>query len=126
MLSVIVTIIISALSCSLLIPSSTTNIDAFVPITAQQRHYHHQQQQSSTTSLSVLQKPKPTKEIAKIEQLKVDSDYLRHPLLEVRICFILFYYVFGKKYFLCLSCLERQSRIVVTLPFLFITNPLPI
>jgi len=39
---------------------------------------------SSSSSLSmVLEKP-TTKKIAKIEQLKVDSDYLIHPLKEVR------------------------------------------
>jgi hypothetical protein len=32
----------------------------------------------------VLEKPLPTKKLQKIEVLKVDSDYLIHPLKEVR------------------------------------------
>ena len=41
---------------------------------------------SSSTQLSmVLEKP-PTKKLAKIEQLKIDSDHLIHPLKEVGVC----------------------------------------
>lgn len=42
------------------------------------------QQRSSRSQLSmVLEKPPPTKKLAKIEQLKIDSDHLVHPLKEV-------------------------------------------
>ena len=41
---------------------------------------------SSNSQLSmVLEKP-PTKKLAKIEQLKIDSDHLIHPLKEVGVC----------------------------------------
>jgi hypothetical protein len=51
-------------------------VEAFLPL--------HLSSQKCTSALSmVLEKPK-IKEIAKIEQLKVDSKYLVHPLKEVR------------------------------------------
>jgi hypothetical protein len=57
--------------------------EAFVPL-------HPSVARSSSTLSMVLEKPK-IKEIAKIEQLKVDSKYLLHPLDEVRLdsCYII-------------------------------------
>ena len=63
--------------CAALVVLLAWTAEAFVPLRPSQKY----------TSLSmVLEKPK-IKEIAKIEQLKVDSNYLLHPLKEVRwIC----------------------------------------
>jgi hypothetical protein len=44
-----------------------------------------------SSSLFVLEMPKETKKISKLEQLKVDSDHLIHPLVEVRSFLLLLF-----------------------------------
>jgi hypothetical protein len=54
-----------------------TTVESFAP-------RHSAISRTSSALFMVLEKPK-IKEIAKIEQLKLDSNYLIHPLKEVRL-----------------------------------------
>jgi hypothetical protein len=68
-----------ALLALLLLPPSTMTVTAFAPF---QQLASRQCRGSSSLSM-VLEKP-IDKKLAKIEQLKISSDHLLHPLKEVR------------------------------------------